>query len=84
MQSLIRLFNFLTIAFTGLLMLNYAVNPAPGIDRLHPIGGFFVCYGMGAIAAGTAMAIVIRILDPERLNQICDEFLERLFRLLDI
>lgn len=84
MQSLIRLFNLLTIAFTGLLMLNYAVNPAPGIERLHPIGGFFVCYGMGAIAAGTVMSIVMRILDPVRLFQIRDAFLERFFRLFGI
>ena len=84
MQSLVRLFNFLTIAFTGLLMWNYSVNPAPGIERLHPIGGFFVCYGMGAIGAGTVMAVVMRILDPERLDYIRDAFLERFFRLFGL
>lgn len=84
MQSLIRLFNLLTIVFTGLLMWNYAVNPAPGIERLHPVGGFFVCYGMGAIAAGSVMAIIMRILDPKRLDYISDTFLERFSRLFGL
>lgn len=84
MQSLIRLFNFLSVVFTGLLILNYTINPAPGIERLHPIGQFFVCYGMGAIGAGTVIAVVMRVRDPKRFFQIRDAFLERLYRLLGL
>jgi hypothetical protein len=53
-----------------------------GIHRLHPIGGFFICYGMGVLSARTVT--VIRIPNPERLDHLRDAFLERFFRLFGV